>query len=222
MNSFWEVRCVNSFSFKAANVLVLMMLFVVCIACSACGRKDQSQNIIIVSAPVAGEIRRVMVREGMQVVADQTIAEIAVYATAQSTPLAQVEDRQARAARSIQAANAEIEAARAEVVRHEVEVQRLTVLVASGQASQGDLDGERALYDQAQQRFQKARNAAQEAQAGLIAARQPDFASATPFATPLAETVMVRAGNSGIVTAIAARVGERVTAGQPLATLRSH
>ena len=64
----------------------------------------------------------------------------------------------------IQWAQGEVEAARAEVVRAEVEVSRLTPLVSSGQASQGELDGARATYEKAQQRLQRAQAAAQGAE----------------------------------------------------------
>jgi multidrug resistance efflux pump len=125
----------------------------------------------------------------------------------------------ASAGRSIAAAQSEIDAARAEVVRAEVEVQRLTPLVASGQASQGELDGARSNYERAQQRLQKAQTAEQGAQAGLVAARQPSRA-ATP--TPSEQIIYARASSAGTVSAVSARVGARVAAGQPLATLRSN
>jgi multidrug resistance efflux pump len=116
------------------------------------------------------------------------------------------------------AAQGEVEAARAEVVRTQVEVQRLTPLVVAGQASQGELDGANALYNQAQQKFQRAQEAARGAQSGLIAARQP---TATTQAAPAERIVAARATSSGVVSVLNARVGERVTAGQPLATLRA-
>ncbi|MGA9996507.1 MAG: hypothetical protein WBP93_13910, partial [Pyrinomonadaceae bacterium] len=132
------------------------------------------------------------------------------------------ESADAQAARNLKAAGAEIEAARAEVVRHEAEVQRLTPLVASGQASQAELDGERALYERAQQRLQKAKDAEASAQTGLIAARQPNRNQASSVATaPREQIVTANASSAGTVRIISARVGDRVTAGQPLATLRS-
>ena len=193
------------------------------VACQACSRgQDGTRGVIVVNAPATGEIRRVLVREGMEVVEGQPIAEIAVHPTAQSAPTTGADERQARAALSIQAAQAEVEAARAEVVRHEVEVQRLTQLVSSGQASQGDLDGETALYERAQQRLQRAKTAAQQAQSGLVAARQQSLNSSNTTPSPTEQIVAARASGAGTVSALNARIGERVVAGQPLATIRAH
>jgi len=178
--------------------------------------------VIVVNAPATGEIRRVLAREGMEVVEGQPIAEIAVQPAAQSAPTTAADERQARAGLSIQAAQAEVDVARAEVVRHEVEVQRLTPLVSSGQASQGDLDGETALYERAQQRLQRAKTAAQQAQSGLVAARQQSLNSSIATPTPAEQIVAARASGAGTVSALNARIGERVVAGQPLATIRAH
>ena len=192
------------------------------VACQACSRGGNDANgIVVVNAPAAGEISRVLAREGMEVVAGQPIAEIAVYSAAPSAPTTERDKQQSRAGINVQGAQAEIEAARTEVVRHEVEVQRLSSLVASGQASQGDLDAERALYERAQQRLQTAKSAAQQAESGLIAARQQAPNSSTPTPNPV-EQVVVRTSAGGTVTALNTRIGERVVEGQPLATIRAH
>ena len=206
----------------AFYALALVMLFASS-ACQSRVSRDESEarGIIIVNAPATGEVRRVLVREGMPVNKGAPIVEIAVRTEGLSVPQSPAEDPQARAVRNIESANAEIEAARAEVVRHEVEVQRLTPLVAAGNASQAQLDGERALYEQAQQRLQRAQGAAQGAQAGLIAARQQSRNAKPAAAIPTEQIVSAAASSAGTVTAINARVGERVTAGQPLATLRT-
>jgi biotin carboxyl carrier protein len=183
---------------------------------------SQTSGIIVVNAPAAGEVRRVLVREGMSVNKDAPIVEIAVPVEGppapQQTP---TEDPQARAARIVQSSKSEVEAARAEVVRTEVEVQRLTQLVASNQATQAELDGARANYERAQQRFQKAQDSARDAQSGLVAARgqSPNSSNATP--APTEQTVFARATSAGTVSVVNARVGEHVTAGQALATLRA-
>jgi multidrug resistance efflux pump len=158
----------------------------------------------------------------MEVVEGQAIAEIVISSPAQPASTKGPDQKQASAAINLQSAQAEIEAARAEVVRHEVEVQRLTALVASGQASQGDLDGERALYERGQQRLQKAKTAAQQAQSGLVSARQQSVNSPTAAPSLTEQIVVVRATAAGTVSALNTRIGERVTAGQPLATLRTH
>jgi len=192
-------------------------------ALAACaGGRDEARGIIIVNAPVAGEVRRVLVSEGMVVNAGTPLVEIAVPTEARSSvPQATAEDPVARAGRNIGAAQAGIEAARAGAVRAEVEVQRLTPLVASGQASQAQLDGARAEYERAQRRLQEAQSAAQDAQSGLVAARrQPQNTAAAPV-VPAERIVAAEATSAGTVSVVSARVGDRVTAGQPLATLRA-
>jgi len=183
-------------------------------------------GIVVVNAPVAGEVRRVLVREGVVVGAGTPVVEIAVRTEAQtSAPLKPEEDPVARAGRNIGAAQAGIEAARAEAVRAEVEVQRLTPLVATGDAPQAQLDGARADYERAQRRLQEAQSASQDAQSGLVAARQQqprNSAASQPVATPPQERIVVaEATSAGTVSVVSARVGDRVTQGQPLATLRA-
>ncbi|HEX8128409.1 MAG TPA: hypothetical protein VF527_04855 [Pyrinomonadaceae bacterium] len=190
---------------------------------SACGGgRDEARGLIIVNAPVAGEVRRVLVREGMNVSEGTPIVEIVVRTEAQSAPQTKTEDPVARAGRNIGAAQAGIEAARAEAVRAEVEVQRLTPLVASGDASQAQLDGARAEYERAQRRLQEAQGAAADAQSGLVAARrQPQNTTAAPAVAPAEKIVAAEATSAGTVSVVSARVGDRVAAGQPLATLRA-
>jgi multidrug resistance efflux pump len=195
------------------------------VAASACGSttdggSGQTAGVVIVNAPAAGEVRRVLVKEGMQLKKGEAVVEIAVRAEAPAAPTPRGEDPVAAAGRNIASAQAEVEAARAEVVRAEVEVSRLTPLVASGQASQGELDGARANYERAQQRLGRAQTATQGAQAGLVAARQPNRTS-TPAPTPAEQVVYAVASSDGTVSAVSARVGARVNAGQPLATLRA-
>lgn len=184
---------------------------------------NQSYGIVVVNAPAAGVVRRVLVNEGTQVNADTPIVEIVIQ---EQTPPAIApspgESVEAQAARRVRASGAEIDAARTEVVRHEAEVSRLTPLVASGEASQAQLDGERALYEQAQQRLQKAQEAEKQAQTGLLAARQPGAqTSAAQQSAPHGQVVIARATSAGTVSVISARVGDRVASGQPLATLRT-
>ncbi|HVF50955.1 MAG TPA: hypothetical protein VNA19_12755 [Pyrinomonadaceae bacterium] len=197
-----------------------------CTTTTTVERSDgEARGLVIVNAPATGEIRRVLVREGMSVGEGTPVVEIAVpvEGSPPGTPAAQ-EDPQARARVRIQAAQGEIEAARAEVVRTEVEVQRLTALVSTGGATQAQLDGARAEYERAQQRFQRAQGASQNAQSGLVAARQqppPPPANPARAAAPSEQLVMALTTSAGTVSAINARVGQRVTAGQPLATLRA-
>ncbi|HEX8634883.1 MAG TPA: hypothetical protein VF703_12115 [Pyrinomonadaceae bacterium] len=199
----------------------LVALAALSVACAGGGQDKASRGVIVVNAPVAGEVRRVLVSEGMDVNAGAPIVEIIVRTEAQSVPQAKTDDPVARAGRNIGAAQAGIEAARAAAVRAEVEVQRLTPLVASGDVPPAQLDGARAEYERAQRRLQEAQGAAQEAQSGLVAARrQPQSTATTPVA-PAERIVAAEATSAGTVSVVSARVGDRVTAGQPLATLRA-
>jgi multidrug resistance efflux pump len=203
--------------------VVLTCLLVV--ASSACGSSSDGSNgetpgIVIVNAPAAGVVKRVLASEGVGLKKGDAVVEIVVPAQGPAPAATPGEDPVSAAGRNISAAQAEVEAARAEVVRAEVEVSRLTPLVASGQASQGELDGARATYERAQQRLQRAQTAAQGAQAGLVAARQPNRI-ATPPPAPLEQVVYAVASSDGTVSAVNVRVGTHVAAGQPLATLRA-
>jgi multidrug resistance efflux pump len=226
----------NSFALKSSTVrklkaalyygvaLAVFVALAASVGCRTSGSTNEAaRGIIIVNAPAAGEVRRVLVREGMVVSEGTPIVEIAVRTEAQSgVPQKQAEDPVARAGRNIGAAQANIETARAEAVRAEVEVQRLTPLVASGDAPQAQLDGARADYERAQRRLQEAQSAAQDAQSGLVAARQQPRSSAAATAAPTEKIVIAEATSAGTVSVVSARVGERVTAGQPLATLRAN
>jgi multidrug resistance efflux pump len=181
----------------------------------------ESRGVIIVNAPATGEVRRVLVREGMSINEGTPIVEIAVRTETESAPQTPAEDPQARAARNIQSSQAEVEAARADVVRKEVEVQRLTQLVASNDAPQAQLDGARAEFERAQRRLQQAQSAAQNAQSGIATARQQSQNASIPTKTFSEQIVAARASSAGTVSVVNAQVGQRVTAGQPLATLRA-
>jgi multidrug resistance efflux pump len=213
----------NSAAFKLLLTLALVSTLAgaACRSSSSGGGDNDSSGIVVVSAPGDGVVKRLLVSEGARVAEGAGVVEIALP-TAAPAPQATGESPQQRAARNYQSANAEIDAARAEVVRHEAEVQRLTPLVASGQTSQGELDGERALYERAQQRLQRAQTSARDAQTGLVVAQQPGAsrqANAQP--APRETLVTAKTSSAGVVAVISVRPGDRVTQGQPVATLRS-
>lgn len=200
-------------------------LFSLLAACSSSQTSNEKQyGIVVVNAPAAGEVRRILVSEGTQVSEGAAIIEIAVQEQTQATTVPTPgESAESQAVRSVKSSQAEIEAARSEVIKHEAEVQRLTPLVASGEASAAQLDGERALYERAQQRLQKAQDAEQQAEAGLRVARQPGVQTSAPQqSAPREQIVVARATSAGTVAVISARVGAHVTSGQPLATLRAN
>jgi multidrug efflux pump subunit AcrA (membrane-fusion protein) len=214
-----ERRKLRSLGF-ALCLLPLSFLFA---ACSSSENNQSGGGVIVVNAPSAGQVRRVLVNEGSVVSEGTPIVEIAVEREAPATSPSPGESADAKAARGIKNAEAEIEAARAEVVKHEAEVIRLTPLVASGQAPQAQLDAERSLYEQAQRRLQQAQDASRQAQTELLAARQPGAkGNAAQNTAPRIEVVMARATSAGTVAVISARAGDRVTQGQPLATLRTN
>ncbi|MBV8856352.1 MAG: hypothetical protein JOZ02_05270 [Acidobacteria bacterium] len=218
MKRSFRVRpCTN----KSASVALLIFALV---GSPACGSRSEgggeTESVIIVNAPASGEVRRVLASEGVRLKKGDAVVEIAVRTQGPAAAPTPGEDPVAAAGRNITAAQSEVNAARAEVVRAEVEVSRLTPLVASGQASQGELDGARATYEKAQQRFQRAQTAAQGAQAGLVAARQPNR-TVTPAETPLVQVVYAVASSDGTVSAVSVRPGVHVNEGQPLATLRA-
>jgi multidrug resistance efflux pump len=208
---------------STVKVILVLFLLVIVTACRSTTERSEGSvpGIIVVNAPATGEVRRVLVAEGVHVDAGAPIVEIAVQLETEAPAPSPRESAESQAVRNYKAADAEIEAARAEVVRHEAEVQRLTPLVASGQASQAELDGERALYERAQQRLQRAQDAKKNAETGLLAARQPgqNQGGAPMPAAPRVQLVAARATSPGTVRVINARVGERVTSGQALATL---
>jgi multidrug resistance efflux pump len=206
---------------RSSLVLTGVLLLAVSSACRSSTSETEARGVVIVNAPAAGQVRRVFAREGLTVREGDPLFEIVVRAEQPAAPPAREEDPQARAGRTFQAAQGEIEAARAEVVRFEVEVQRLTPLVASGDAPQAQLDGARAEFERAQRRLQQAQASAQNAQSGIATARQQSQSSAIPRQTFTEQLVTARASSAGTLSAINARVGERVTTGQPLATLRA-
>lgn len=193
-------------------------------ACQSSSDKTEAGGVIVVNAPAAGEVRRVLVSEGAQVNAGTPVIEIVVL---EKTPPAAAptpgETAETRAVRNTRASQADIEAARAEVVKQEAEVMRLTPLVASGEIPQAHLDGARTLFEQAQQRLQKAQDAEKQAQSELLASRQPG-AQANPAqsSVPRERVVVAEASSGGTVAVISVKAGDRVTNGQVLATLRSN
>lgn len=209
---------IRNIHWRGLSTLLLFALSVFT-ACQSTGGDNTSRGIVVVNAPAAGEVRRILVSEGIAVNEGAAILEIAVRTEAQTAPQSPTDDPKTRAVKNILTAQSDVEAARTEVIRTEVDVQRLTPLVASGDAPQAQLDGARADYDRAQQRLRKAQASAQDAQAGLVAARQP---SSNPSpASPAEQIVIARASSAGTVTAISVQVGARVAAGQPVATLRA-
>jgi multidrug resistance efflux pump len=211
---FGPLRVISWFA-----LLFLLLALLVATSCRSKTENTADAGIIVVNAPATGIVKRILVAEGVHVNSGAPVVEIAVQNESASLGQKPAETAEGQAVRSYKVADAEIEAARAEAVRHGAEVDRLTPLVASGDASQGQLDGERALYEKAQRRLQQAQEAKKLAEGGLIAARQPNQVNNAP--APRQENVSAVTTSAGTVSVIAVGVGERVTVGQPLATLRA-
>ncbi|HEY6229761.1 MAG TPA: hypothetical protein VIW64_00740 [Pyrinomonadaceae bacterium] len=209
---------------RTLAVPVVALFLILLALLTSCNRSSDNTNsdasVSVVNAPAAGVVKRILVAEGVRVNAGAPIVEITVQTAEPVAAPKPGENAESQAVRSYQSADAEIEAARAEAVKHEAEVARLTPLVASGEASQGQLDGERGLYEQAQRRLQRAQEARRAAEGGLIAARQPGQAQPNNAPIQTEKTVPAIATSPGIVSVIGVRVGEQVKAGQALATVR--
>jgi multidrug efflux pump subunit AcrA (membrane-fusion protein) len=205
---------------KSSVFAIYLLALLLAAACQSSTPNDAG-NIVVVNAPATGQVKRIVVAEGVHVDRGTPLVEIAVESEPAKAATPAGVGAETRAAQSYQAADVDIEAARAEVVRHEAEVGRLTPLVSSGEASQGELDGERALYEQAQRRLTQAQQAKSNAETALLAARQPNQPQGTNAPTPPEQIVSAVAVSPGKVAVISVRVGEAVKLGQPLATIRA-
>ncbi len=208
---------------RARRSLGLFSLSVFVVAATACRSSESGERprgLVVVNATATGIVRRVLASEGAAVNENAVILEIAAHTEAPVAKQPQADDSQARAQAANMAAQKEIQADEAEVQRAAVEVQRITPLVASGSASQAELDAARAQYQQAQEKLQRAKDAAQSAQRNLIA--QQGRAGSQPSPMPSEQIISVRAPSSGVVRVISVRAGQRVTEGQPIATIASN
>jgi multidrug efflux pump subunit AcrA (membrane-fusion protein) len=179
----------------------------------ACGTKSgngsETANLIVVNAPVAGEVRRVLVSENIAVDENAPIVEIAVR-NAPSDPAA----RKAPLPPAENPRN-EINEAQKEVERASVEVSRVEQLVASKAAPQSQLDAARADYQKAQEHLQQLQKKA--------STRSPvntEPVGNQPLDSQSGEkSVLVRVPAAGVVRVISVKRGQTVSAGQPLATI---
>lgn len=200
--------------------LLSLCLFVAAVAaCRSSGSGEKPRGLVVVNATATGVVRRVLASEGAAVNENAVILEIAAEPEMRAPQQPQADDSQARAQATSAIAQREIQANEAEVERAAVEVQRIQSLVASGAVSQAQLDAARAQYQQAQEKLQRAKEAAQSAQRNLIA--QQGRAQTQPPPHPAEQIIAVHVPSSGVVRVISVRAGERVTAGQPIATITS-
>jgi len=209
----------NTFLNSAGRALIFFILPLLALLSGAsCRSSDKGappSGLVVVNAPASGEVRRVLVNEGSPVNEGAVLVEIAVQSSA---PAGQQDrgDEGAGARAALEAARREMSEAEAEVNRAAVEAQRIEPLVQSGAAPQSQLDAARAQYQQAQERLDRLRNAAQSAQNLIVSA---EGRRRTPGPATAEEIVEVRVPVSGTVRVLRAREGQRIIAGQPLATL---
>lgn len=198
----------------ALILAITLLSLVMNAACRSSNKNEAPAGLVVVKATATGEVRRVLVSEGAAVNEGAAIIEIAVKVDA---PAAE-QDRageQERARAALDAAQREIAAAEAEVSRTSVEVQRVEQLVRAGAAPQAQLDAARAQYQQAQERVERVRDIARNAQTGVVSGQENRSSTITQGERIVGVTVPA----SGTVRVISARVGQRVTAGQAIATL---
>jgi multidrug resistance efflux pump len=182
---------------------------------SACSTKrlgeNEEANLIVVNAPVAGEVRRILVSENIAVDANAPIIEIAVRRAAADRSNRNLPPRPGQNQRN------NIEEAQREVERTSIEVARVEKLVISKTVPQSQLDAARADFQKAQERLlllQKSTDHQVNNQSTVnrtVATEQPD------------ETIVsVRAPTGGVVRIIGVKRGQIITAGQPLATISTN
>ena len=177
--------------------------------------KAATKNLVVINAPVAGQVRRVLVREGTYVGEGTAIIEIAVRTPAagsQDSPA----DQQKQSSAAVETSVKETVEAEADVQRAAADMQRAEQSLASGFGSQAEVDAARARFLLAQQRLDAIREKAQTARDNLT--YQRGRGASTPPA-PREEIVTVRVTADGTIRAISSRVGQQIAQGQPLATL---
>jgi multidrug resistance efflux pump len=204
------------FRVSAPLCLLSLVIFAGLMAgCHSSANQNAATDLVVVKATRSGVVERVLVNEGTNVNEGATLIEIAVPVESASTNQNSAE-AQARVA--ISRTQRDISDAEAEVNRAAVEVQRVEPLVASGAAPQAQLDAARAQYQQAQERLQRVRESAAQAESRAVVAA----GSNSPAQPPAQTIVAVSAPTSGNVRVISVRAGQRVTAGQAVATVSTN
>ena len=183
-------------------------------------------NDVIISSQVGGRVSQLLVAEGASVTPNQVIATLepgelqadrAFYARSAEAVSAQVDASRAE----IAAAVAQDSEARANLTNARRMFDRTQALLVGGGVSQQDVDAARTALAVAEARVEAAERQVANRQSGLAASQRQQAAAAAQTAK-----ASVRLGYSeissptaGIVDVRAVRVGEVVTAGQPIVTL---
>lgn len=197
-----------------AHIAFILSLLAL-LSSAGCRADEKASKLVVVKAPVTGEVRRVLASEGATVSEGAILVEISVSSSAQGARDNIGED-QARARAALGTAQKQIAEAEAEVNRAAVETQRIEPLVRSGAAPQSQLDAARGQYQQAQERLDRLRESARSAQSNVVRAEGRRLA---PEAMAAESIVEVRVPEAGTIRVLRARAGQQIIAGQPIATL---
>lgn len=178
--------------------------------------EKESANLVVLSAPANGTVRRVMVGENLPVAQNAAILEIAAESETTTSPTL---DPNAQLREQARGAQAETKRLEERVERAAVEAQRVESLVAAGAAPQPQLDAARAEYQRAQEDLQRAQSGAKSSSLAIGAVQRSESITSQSNPATSSTIVTMRATSAGTVRVINARVGQRVSKGQPLATL---
>ena len=183
-------------------------------------------NDVVVSSQMAGRISRLTATEGSTVEANQVVATLepnelqadrAFYARSAEAVAAQVDASRAELAAAI-AADSE---AKANLANTQRVTDRTLALFKGGGVSDQEADAARTALSVAQSRANAAERQVANRRSALVASQQQQAAAAaqTTKANVRLTYTEITAPIGGIVDVRAARVGEFVTAGQPIVTL---
>jgi multidrug resistance efflux pump len=183
-------------------------------------------NDVIVSSQVGGRVSRLMVAEGATVTPNEVIATLepgelqadrAFYARSAEAVAAQVEASRAELA----AAVAQDSEARATLTNAQHVYDRQQALVAAGGVTEQEVDASRTALTVARARLDAAERQVANRQSALTASQQQQAAATaqTAKANVRLTYTEITAPSAGVVDVRAVRVGEVVTAGQPIVTL---
>ena len=183
-------------------------------------------NDVVVSSQMAGRISRLAATEGSTVEANQVVATLepnelqadrAFYARSAEAVAAQVDASRAELAAAI-AADSE---AKANLANTQRVTDRTLALFKGGGVSDQEADAARTALSVAQSRANAAERQVANRRSALVASQQQQAAAAaqTTKANVRLTYTEITAPIGGIVDVRAARVGEFVSAGQPIITL---
>lgn len=188
---------------------MILLVVLAMLVTAACSRSATEQNRdVAVNAPASGVVRRILVSEGAAVEKDAAIIEIALEP--ERARAAQPNDTNTNQAE--RAAKMNLASAEGEANRTTAELRRIEPLVKRGLASRAELDKARAQALDARERLELAREKAHSAAADR---NQPASIAVKE------EIVTVRVPVAGTVRVLNVQAGQKLVAGQPVATVIS-